>query len=242
MHHTTIEQIQVAATPRVTGRLNVYFAVAALVLVVAAPHRLAYAGALACFGALGVDAGGRDYLGVLRLPVYFLAPTLALIAVFTPGPAAVSVGPLAVSWPGIQRTLTTGLRSLSSVTILSYLIVTTPVPEVVGALQSLRCPRFVVDVSLLTYRAIQTLFDELARLELAASSRLGFRTRRTTLATSKALAFSLFVRSLSRADALDDAMQARGYDGALPTPTTPNTGYGYVGTVLVVLAVTGWGV
>jgi len=87
---------------------------------------------------------------------------------------------------------------------------------------------------------IQILFDELARLELAAVARLGFRTRRNTLNTSKALAFSLFLKSTSRAEALDDAMLARAYDGEMPTPTTTSQGHAYVGAVLTVIALTGW--
>lgn len=240
MHHTSIEQIQVTSSPRVEGRLNAYFALSALVLVIAAPSRLAYAGALACFVGLGIDAAGREYLQVVRLPVYFLLPSLGLVALFTSGPTAVSVGPLAISSTGIDRALTTGLRSIGSVTILGYLVVTTTIPQLFGALRSLRCPRFVIDVSLLTYRAIQILFDELARLELAATARLGFRTRRTSLKTSKALAFSLFLKSMSRADTLDDAMMARAYDGELPTPATTSQGHSYVAGVLAVIALTGW--
>ncbi|MFD1586560.1 cobalt ECF transporter T component CbiQ [Halorientalis brevis] len=240
MHHASLEQIQATSSPRVEGRLNAYFAFTALVLVLFAPSRLAYVSALVCFVALGVDAAGRDYLTVVRLPVYFLLPSLLLVVLFTSGSTALAFGPFSVSWAGLDRSLTTGLRSIGSITILSYLIVTTTVPQLVAALQSLRCPRFVIDVSLLTYRAIQILLTELARLELAATGRLGFRTRRTTLRTSKSLAFSLFLKSLSRAEALNDAMLARGYDGKLPSATTASRGHSYVAVVLGCIAIAGW--
>ena len=242
MHHTSLEQIQITARSRIGGRLNAYFVFAALALLLAAPDRLAYVGALACFVALGIDATGRDYLQVVRLPVYFLLPSLLLITLFTSGPTAASMGPLSVSWTGIDRSITTGLRSFGSVAILSYLIVTTTVPQLFAALRSLRCPQFVIEISLLTYRVIQILLDELRRLELAAKGRLGFRTRRTTFRTSKLLAFSVFLKSMSRAETLNDAMLARNYNGEMPMAQTSSRGHGYAAAVLAVIAIAGWAV
>jgi cobalt/nickel transport system permease protein len=242
MHHANLERIQMTATPRIDGRLNVYFVFAALALVLAAPGRLAYVGALAGVVALGVDAAGGRYLRVVRLPAYFLLPSVGVVLLFTAGPPAVSLGPLSVSGPGVDRSITVGLRSFGSVAMLGYLVVTTTIPQLFAALRSLRCPRFAVDISLLTYRAVQILMAERGRLELAAKSRLGFRTRLTTLRTAKSLSISLFLKSLSRAEALDDAMATRAYDGVLPTPTRESRGYGYAVAVLALIAVTGWGV
>ena len=242
MHHTSLEQIQLTADSRIDGRLNAYFVFAALVLLLVAPSRLAYVGALACFVTLGLDAVGTDYLQVIRLPVYFLTPSLLLIALFTSGPTAAAIGPLSISWTGIDRSITTGLRSFGSVAILGYLIVTTTVPQLFAALRSLRCPQFVTEISLLTYRVIQILLDELSRLELAAMGRLGFRTRRTTFRTSKLLAFSVFLKSMSRAETLNDAMLARNYTGEMPTARTTSRGHGYAAAVLTLIGIAGWAV
>ena len=240
MNHSSIERIQAASSPRIEGPLNVYFVSSVLASVAVAPGRLAYAVALVCFVGLGIDAAGREYLQVVRLPIYFLLPSVGIVLLFTGGTTAVSVGPIGIAWAGIERSLTTGLRSIGSVAVLGYLIVTTTVPQLFAALRSLRLPGFVVEISLLTYRAIQILLDELSRLELAAAARLGFRTRRTSLETSKAMAFSLFLKSMSRGRTLNEAMLSRGYDGRMPTPSTTNRGYGYVAGVLGVVAFAGW--
>ncbi len=226
--------------PRIEGRLNVFVAVLALLLVLFAPAREAYLMAIVCFGLLGVDAAGTGYLRVIRVPVYFLGPSLLILLVMTAGVPAVTAGPITISMAGIDRTVAVGLRSGSSVAILGYLITTTTIPQLVATLQSVRVPQFALDIAVLTYRVIQVFLDELDRLEQAAAARLGFRTRRTTLRSSKALAISLFISATDRAQTLDTAMQARGYTGQLPTTTAASHGYGYAIVVIIAIAVAGW--
>ncbi|MDG5777443.1 cobalt ECF transporter T component CbiQ [Haloarculaceae archaeon H-GB2-1] len=240
MHHATLERTQQDATPRVDGHLNVYFALTALAVTVAAPARTTHLAAAAWFLALGYDAAGRQYLRFLKVPTYFLVPSLAVVLAFTAGDPIAALGPVTVTRTGVDRVVTTGLRSVASLSVLGYLVVTTPVPALFAALKRLRLPSFVVEFALLTYRGIQLLLAESERLHVAAAARLGFRNRRTTFRTTKLLSFSLFLKTLSRADAMEQSMRARGYDGKMPVPSVENRGHGYAVAALACLVLVGW--
>lgn len=230
----TLERVQTASTPRVSGDANVYFALGALFLTVAIPSQVTHLVAVTCFVALGHDATPA-YLRFLRIPTGFLIPGLLVILAFAAGDPIVHLGPIVVSEAGVDRAIRTGLRSVAGVSILGYLVVTTPVPRLIAALERLRLPAFVVEFALLTYRGIQLLLESADRLYTAAASRSGFASRRATFRSTKYVGVSLFLRTLSRAEAMDAAMRSRGYDGRMPVPDRESRGHGYAAVVCVLL-------
>ncbi|MFT4889728.1 MAG: cobalt/nickel transport system permease protein [Halobacteriales archaeon] len=235
----TLERVQNGSSPRVSGDCNVYFALAALLLTVALPSRTTHLLAIACFVALGYDATSA-YLRFLRVPVAFLLPGLLVILAFTAGDPVARLGPIVLSEAGVDRAVGTGLRSAAGVSILGYLVVTTPAPRLFAALERFRLPAFVVEFAVVTYRGIQLLATSAERLYDAAASRLGFATRRTTFRSTRYVAISLFLTTLSRAEAMDAAMRSRGYDGRMPVADRESSGHGYAAVVLLALVVAGW--
>lgn len=236
--YETLERVQVTSVPAIDGPLKVYVALVALVFAVASPSSVTQLSAFVLFSALAIHAAGTHYLRLLAVPVTFLVPSLAVILVFTTGGETVTtVWIVSISEVGLSTVTTTGLRSVASLSVLGFLVLTTTVPELFAALRRLRLPAFVVEMSLLVYRGIQILVVEAERLRTASAARLGFVDRPTTVRTTKLLAGSLLIRSLDRAERTEDAMRARCYDGHMPTSEYENRGYGYAAVVGVLLIV-----
>lgn len=228
------------ATPAVSGPLKVCFVGVALLLTATTTRPAAFAAATATFGGLTIHAVGREYFRMLRYPLAFLLPSVALIAVITPGAPIAELWVLTVSDRGLDVAATAGLRAVASLTVLSFLTLTTTVPQLVAAFDDLGVPDPVIELLLLVYRGIQVLVGESARLHTAARVRGGFRSRRSLFRTTKLLAASLFVSSLDRATASGTAMESRNYAGRMPVATTESDGYVVVGTVLCVLVAARW--
>jgi len=238
--HRTLERIQTDATPAVHGPLRVYFVGLALLLTATATRLGVFVVATLAFGVLTVHAVGREYFELLRYPLAFLLPSVALVAAITPGTPVVELWVLSVTGRGLETAATVGLRAVASLTVLSFLVLTTTVPQLVAALDGLRLPDPVTELLLLVYRGIQVLVAESARLHTAARLRGGFRSRRHLFRTTKLVSASLLVSALDRAAAFGTAMESRNYAGRMPVTTSENGGYGVVGTVFVALIAARW--
>lgn len=239
MHHT-LERIQVDATPAVTGPLRVYVVGAGLLLTATATQPAAFAVAILAFGVLTLHAVGRAYFAVLRYPLAFLLPSLALVAVVTPGTPVVELWGVSITTRGLDVAATTGLRAVASLTVLSFLVLTTTVPQLVAALDDLRLPAPVVELLLFVYRGIQVLVGESTRLHTAARLRGGFRSRRSLFRTTKLVGASLLVSSLDRATAFGVAMESRNYAGRMPVASSESGGYAVAGVVVCALVAARW--
>ncbi len=120
------------------------------------------------------------------------------------------------------------------------MILTTTVPEFVSTLSKFRMPSFILELMFLAYRAIQILFEELSRLDRAASIRMGYVSAARMVRTTSLLAFSAFIRSMRRAEIMEEAMQARCYSGFHPEPFVENRGVGVAIAILATLCLAGW--
>jgi cobalt/nickel transport system permease protein len=103
---------------------------------------------------------------------------------------------------------------LSSLTAL-LLVATTPLPDLLAGLETLRAPRFLLQVMQFLYRYLIVLVEEASAMRDASRSRAGnFRILEWRRAASAAGV--LFARSYNRAIAIHRAMMARGFEGHLP--------------------------
>lgn len=178
----------------------------------AAPLSIAAMLALTILGA-GVPAGA--VLGTLAVPLGFLltgAPVLALAVDVSDG-LHVGLAP-----GGLEAAAAVTLRSLAATSCLVFLILTTPVADLMPLLGRLGVPRLVRDLMLLTYRLIFVFLDCAATGRQAQIGRLGYDGPRRSLRSAGWLAGSLFQRSLARGRRLEIGMAARGLGGDLPQP------------------------
>ncbi|ADQ65959.1 cobalt ABC transporter permease [Halogeometricum borinquense DSM 11551] len=233
--HQTLEGIQAEATPVIDGPLKVYFVAVSLLLTATSARLPTFVAVIVVFSVLTTHAVGRAYFRFVRYPFWFLVPSLALITFVTPGQTVFEYSVLHVSEEGVRLAIRTGLRSVASLSVLSFLALTTTVPQLVSALDRLGLPDSIVEMLLLVYRGIQVLIDESIRLYTAAKLRGGFTSRRSTFRTTKHVATSLLLSSLDSAEQLDLSMRSRCYSGRFPVREYESHGHAYALGVLAVI-------
>lgn len=153
-------------------------------------------------------------LGVINL---FLLPCFIILPFSIPG-NHVDIGPFEASWEGFILAFTLYLRAASIVSLSVALIYTTPMNQMLRALETLWIPSFLIQIALLTYRYVFTLGRELDHIRCALATR-GFQTKTTPHAyrTLANVVGMTLIRSMERTDRVYRAMQCRGYTGSLKT-------------------------
>ena len=76
-------------------------------------------------------------------------------------------------------------------------------------------PRLLIELMMLIYRFVFILLHTASAIMTAQEARLGNRDYRTQLRAFGKMLTALFFISLRKANALYDAMEARGYDGTI---------------------------
>lgn len=95
------------------------------------------------------------------------------------------------------------------------LIATTSLPAILSGFKWLRAPSFLLQVMQFLYRYLVVLLGEAESMRDAGRSR-GGRIRTLELKRAAGSAAVLFAKSYARAQAIHNAMTARGFDGRMP--------------------------
>lgn len=95
------------------------------------------------------------------------------------------------------------------------LATTTPMSDLLPALQRLRVPAAVIEVASLVYRMLFVLLTSLTTIREAQTARMGYATVRGSYRSSGALAAAVLTRSWDRARRLQDGLAGRGLDTGL---------------------------
>ena len=127
-------------------------------------------------------------------------------------------------WSGDpQRALAIAEKSFLSGCGALLLIATTPLTQLLAALEWLRVPRLLILVTQFVYRYLFVISEQAQHMRLAAQSRYGSgaSTSRRIEAAAGALSV-LFARSWERADGIYRAMLARGFMGRFIPSVRPH--------------------
>jgi cobalt/nickel transport system permease protein len=152
------------------------------------------------------------------LPLVFTIPGIPLFG-FTIGPWDFSASSL-----GLERFASIALKSWISIQMAVLLTATTPFPDILVGMRSLKIPRLLVAIFGLMWRYLFVFADEGLRLLRARAARSGVSenpglrsggTISWRAQTTGGMAGNLFVRSIERSDRIYAAMLARGYDGEI---------------------------
>lgn len=149
----------------------------------------------------------------------FLIVLLVLLPFTVPGEAVFSLGPVTATSEGLTRAVTAVLK-VNVCALIVFVLVGTLDPVRIGqAAESLGAPRRLVSLFLFTVRYVAVFRAESARLGEAMRVR-GFvpRSNLHTWRTYGNLAGMMMVRSLERAQRVDEAMRCRGFAGRVPAP------------------------
>lgn len=162
-------------------------------------------------------------LSLLRRSLWAAPFLLASLVVpfVTPGRPVFQV-PL-VGWmatsAGLTRGATLVIRTWISLQGFLLLSATTPAEDLFWSLQALHFPRLLASIILFSYRYLNVLSEEAARMVRARRSRSAGRPSsvpiQLRLRSSGGLIGSLFLRALERSEHVYAAMLSRGYDGQM---------------------------
>jgi cobalt/nickel transport system permease protein len=158
--------------------------------------------AFLAFGVLLIVAAAAS-----RLPWIGMFARAALVLPFTATFAAITW------WAGDpQRALALAEKSFLSGFAALLLIGTTPLPKLVGALDSLGVPRTLLLVIQFLYRYLFVISEQAQHMLQAARSRQGIHR----IEAAAGAVGVLFARSSERAEGIYQAMLARGFQGRFP--------------------------
>jgi cobalt ABC transporter, permease protein CbiQ len=139
---------------------------------------------------------------------------------------------LTATQTGMERFISIVLKSWTSVQAAIVLTTTTPFPDLLLAMRSVKIPRMLVTIFGMMWRYLFVLGDETLRMMRARASRSGQSDTPSLKAggsiiwrahVTGGMAGSLFIRAFERSDRIYMAMVARGYDGDVRAYAHPET-------------------
>jgi cobalt/nickel transport system permease protein len=201
---------------RLDPRAKLLATLAFVVAVVSFPKYEVAALAPFVFFPLVLAGLGDVPLRLIARRVAIVSPFAIMIGLFNPlldrAPGVVLGGvTIDAGWLSFASILARFALTMSAVMVLTA---TTSFPALCQGLNALGLPRVFVVQLLFLYRYLFLLAEEAGRLRRARELRAQ-RGRGFTLRTAGAMAGSLFVRTLDRAERIYQAMAARGYDGEI---------------------------
>lgn len=105
------------------------------------------------------------------------------------------------------------LRSLGCVSCLYFLLLTTPMTEILSVLKILKVPSLFREMMLFIYRFIFVLMETAHRIYIAQDSRGGYGRMKNGFQSFAQLVTMVFIKSYHRGQLTYTALISRGYDG-----------------------------
>lgn len=138
------------------------------------------------------------------------------------GEPLLQIGSLTASEEGVWRAVTLALKVTASVLLISLLLGTSEPMHLGVALRALCVPEALVRLFVNATRNIGLVREELSRLHDAMRMRSFHpRSNRHTWRSYGYLFGMMFVRSMGRAERVEEAMRLRGYSGRFPHTDLP---------------------
>lgn len=102
------------------------------------------------------------------------------------------------------------VSSFSSISCLYFLILTTPINELLRILHRWKVPTLLLEIIMLTYRYLFLLLDTAAEIYVSQTSRLGYRSISSGLQSGGELLTALFIKTYQQAKELQMSIDSRG--------------------------------
>ncbi len=106
-------------------------------------------------------------------------------------------------------------RALGCAAALNFLILTTPLTDLIDLMRRLHVSETLIELMTLIYRTIFVLLDSLQRMAIAQAARLGFSSPGRALRSMALLGSQLFLDAYRRSWRMQMALKSRGLEGAL---------------------------
>lgn len=160
------------------------------------------------------------YFKLLVLPLGFLAMAVLplMLQAHAEGTALIIGGPvfgriIGITPGAFADGMCTALRSLAAVSGMYFILLTTPMSDLLWALKEFKIPTLLISLMSLMHRYIFVFWSELRSMKTAQTSRLGYVTFERSVHSAGQLIASLFLRVYIKCDRVYDALESRGYTG-----------------------------
>lgn len=203
---------------RLPAQCKIVAMVMFMLIVVATPPEQAWAFAAyaALLAAIARLAHVPASFIVRRLVVELPFVTFAVLLPFVARGPSVDVLGISLSQSGLLAAWSLLAKATLGVTSSILLAATTDARELIVAMQRLRVPNLLVEITSFMARYADVVTDELRRMRIARESR-GFHARHVGhLRVIARSAGALFIRSYERGERVHLAMLSRGYHGTMP--------------------------
>lgn len=164
----------------------------------------------------------KSYVELMLIPLVFLIIGIVTIAINTIGNSREILFSFTIFNIKLGCTKTSlfmaskiFFKALASVSCLYFLVLTTPVFEILTVLRKLKVPKLFIELMGLIYRFIFVLLDTANMIYISQNSRLGYSKIRLAYNSLGELITSLFVSSYKRSQDIYTAMESRCYDGEI---------------------------
>jgi cobalt/nickel transport system permease protein len=104
-------------------------------------------------------------------------------------------------------------RIVGGMSAMIFIALTTPMTDIFIVLRQCRVPDVMIDLMMIIYRTIFSLFDHVVQIHRAQVMRLGYSTHGESLRSFAMLCGAVFIASWEAGEDLVRAMDARCYDG-----------------------------
>jgi cobalt/nickel transport system permease protein len=164
----------------------------------------------------------KHYLEVLMIPLTFLLPSIFVLAFLRGSEPVLTYSirgmHLAMMREGLELGALLLMRSMAGISCLFFLIMTTPIAEILETMRKFRIPEIVVELSFMVYKLIFVLTEEMESTKIAQDARLGY-LRGNRIKSLSLLLSSMLVRLLKKAQKMERALETRCYAGKMPSLT-----------------------
>lgn len=164
----------------------------------------------------------KVYIKLMLIPFSFLIIsiiTLLINVIVNKSGALISFDifglTLGVTLKGINTAAILFFRALAIVSCLYFLVLTTPVVDIIDVLRKLKVPPLFLELLQLIYRFIFVLMKAANEIYISQDSRMGYSTLKNGYRSLGLLISSLFIKSYKNSEDLYVALEARGYNGEI---------------------------
>lgn len=148
---------------------------------------------------------------------------------------------------GIEQGFFLLTRSLVLTSCMYFILLTTPLVEIIRILKKIGCPSLITELLMLMYRFIFMLTETASQLLIAQQVRIGYCDWKTAIRSLGIVASQLLQQTLENYRQIHLGLTARGFTGELKVWSfprhRPNPRYtieGFCGCVLLFISIVGW--
>jgi cobalt/nickel transport system permease protein len=161
----------------------------------------------------------RTYAELFIVPVWFALMSVAGIILISGGDTVfwnwtpLPWFPLAVTRESINLGVYVFCRVIGGMSALCFIALTTPMTDLFIVMRQCRIPEPLIDLTMIIYRTIFILIDQVTQIYHAQVMRLGYSGMRESVQSCATLCGAAFIASWNSGEDLIRAMDCRCYDG-----------------------------